>query len=224
MSFSLCFYGNQESFSLCDAHQWIRGAVRGDSLLFMCKADLTGVTRKFRVKFSSSNDQCPNEICKSCVDILGSFLPFKDVCPAAPDPARSNTQLLLDATCSQTSVAMDTAGVVMATDRPSVDGGEHASNPPIDMDTRFCAPSGSINPVAIETTTFNGVDGASVSDHISDMSQSGNVESSVKSVSIIPTAVPLSVSSSSVTSATVMTPGEILKVSSYIYVYVYTEN
>lgn len=70
-----------ESHSLLSARSWMRGVCRNDSLLFMCRIQISRKTeiRKFRVRFcaDSSLNLSGSEQCKSCVQKLQQFFPLK---------------------------------------------------------------------------------------------------------------------------------------------------
>ncbi|KAK3789709.1 hypothetical protein RRG08_036002 [Elysia crispata] len=68
-----------ESHSLLSARSWMRGVCRNDSLLFMCKVQISGKneTRKFRVRFSAADGLSGSDHCSACVERLQQFFPVK---------------------------------------------------------------------------------------------------------------------------------------------------
>ncbi|GFR78856.1 meiotic recombination protein REC114-like [Elysia marginata] len=68
-----------ESHSLLSARNWMRGLCRNDSLLFMCRIQVSGKTevRKFRVRFCADGSSSACDQCRVCVEKLHQFFPIK---------------------------------------------------------------------------------------------------------------------------------------------------
>ncbi|GFN91054.1 meiotic recombination protein rec114-like [Plakobranchus ocellatus] len=86
-----------ESHSLLCARNWMRGVCRNDSLLFVCRIEISGKTetRKFRVRFCDVDNLSGSDQCSDCVEKLQQFFPVKlSVAKQATEAADSIQALL----------------------------------------------------------------------------------------------------------------------------------
>ncbi|XP_013395079.1 meiotic recombination protein REC114 isoform X1 [Lingula anatina] len=70
-------YGNKimESHYLVGSHTWLRGVCKGDSMMILCK--IQNESRKFRLKFSSTELCSGTQQCASCTATLRKYFPLK---------------------------------------------------------------------------------------------------------------------------------------------------
>ena len=114
----------QESFSLADGRQWLKGVTKGDSMLFMCK--LKDDNRRFRVKFAATAEQASLQTCRSCCDVLEAFFPIKDVSNVPTETTKSLSQYVMtDVNTQQTTGSRSTLDV----------GRQCFSQQPVSMET-----------------------------------------------------------------------------------------
>ncbi|XP_013779644.1 uncharacterized protein LOC106464078 isoform X2 [Limulus polyphemus] len=64
-----------ETVSLFNGKYWLRGVVKGDSMLIVNKLKIE--SRRFRVQFYSDIGRSAIEQCEDCVKILSNHIPFK---------------------------------------------------------------------------------------------------------------------------------------------------
>jgi len=65
----------QENFSLLVGSENMRVVAKGDSLLFLCKAQ--NKNRKFRLQFGEENGQNGIEQCQACLELLCNYVHIK---------------------------------------------------------------------------------------------------------------------------------------------------
>lgn len=68
---------NHECVFLLNSKDWVRGFLKGDSILIVSRFH-GDCERRFRVEFDSFADKSGNEQCNLCKDLLSQYFPFQD--------------------------------------------------------------------------------------------------------------------------------------------------
>ncbi|XP_077559891.1 meiotic recombination protein REC114-like [Haemaphysalis longicornis] len=68
---------NHECVLLLNSKDWVRGFLKGDSILVVSRFHGDN-ERRFRVEFDSFADKSGNEQCNLCKDLLSQYFPFQD--------------------------------------------------------------------------------------------------------------------------------------------------